>query len=240
MASKKQHAAIDFQGGATITIGGTSGSSQYLKTASNGLLQWASSTAAGTGMGDIGITNYEGLIHSSLSSASANFCLAQSSSGTTILNAKSGQKIYLRTEGGSSSTDQIVIDGGTVSLQGSVGSEGDILTCDANSKATWSSAATSKKVYEFEWNEASPPAGCSFVTSRVTNDTVRLSHTFGDNCLVSMVDVDNWLTNSAGYTMGHGLDISVMQGSDSVDIILELGTMSIPSNSKTFRVLLVG
>ena len=45
MASKKTFAAIDFQGAATIKIGGTSGNSQYLKTASNGLLQWASGTS---------------------------------------------------------------------------------------------------------------------------------------------------------------------------------------------------
>ena len=44
MANRKQHAAIDFQGAATIKIGGTAGNSQYLKTASNGLLQWASGT----------------------------------------------------------------------------------------------------------------------------------------------------------------------------------------------------
>ena len=44
MAVKKQHATIQFQGAATISIGGTTGNSQYLKTASNGLLQWASGT----------------------------------------------------------------------------------------------------------------------------------------------------------------------------------------------------
>jgi hypothetical protein len=44
MAIKKQHATIQFQGAATISIGGTTGNSQYLKTASNGLLQWASGT----------------------------------------------------------------------------------------------------------------------------------------------------------------------------------------------------
>ena len=46
MANRKQHAAIDFQGAATIKIGGTAGNSQYLKTASNGFLQWASATSA--------------------------------------------------------------------------------------------------------------------------------------------------------------------------------------------------
>lgn len=46
MASKKTFAAIDFQGAATIKIGGTAGNSQYLKTASNGLLQWANATSA--------------------------------------------------------------------------------------------------------------------------------------------------------------------------------------------------
>ena len=45
MANRKQHAAIDFQGAATIKIGGTAGNSQYLKPASNGLLQWASGTS---------------------------------------------------------------------------------------------------------------------------------------------------------------------------------------------------
>jgi len=45
MAIKKQHATIQFQGAATISIGGTTGNSQYLKTASNGLLQWASGTS---------------------------------------------------------------------------------------------------------------------------------------------------------------------------------------------------
>jgi hypothetical protein len=42
MAIKKQHATIQFQGAATINIGGTAGNNHYLKTASNGLLQWAS------------------------------------------------------------------------------------------------------------------------------------------------------------------------------------------------------
>ena len=46
MANRKQHAAIDFQGAATIKVGGTAGNNQYLKTASNGLLQWANATSS--------------------------------------------------------------------------------------------------------------------------------------------------------------------------------------------------
>ena len=212
MANRKQHAAIDFQGAATIKIGGTAGNSQYLKTASNGLLQWASSTAAGTGMGDVGITNYEGLIHSSLSSPSANYALAQSSAGITILNAKAGQKLYLRTEGGTSATDQIIIDGGTVSFQGSIGSEGDVLTCNANSKAVWATSFYKTTITWPAWVSShsyphvvgSGTGALAFTDSGGEDysegyDIVKITHNLGTrDVLVDVIEFNNPLPTPPG------------------------------------------
>ena len=145
MASKKHFAGIDFQGGASIKVGGTAGNNQFLKASSDGGLSWASGTTSASGMGDVGITGYEGLIHSGItSSQNANFALAQSSGGLTVLNSKAGKGLYLRTEGGSSATDQIIIDGGTLSFQGSIGSEGNVLTVNSSNKAAWAAPAFAK------------------------------------------------------------------------------------------------
>jgi hypothetical protein len=48
MASKKQHAAVDFQGAANITIGGSAGSSgQVLTTGGSGAMSWSAKTSGG-------------------------------------------------------------------------------------------------------------------------------------------------------------------------------------------------
>jgi hypothetical protein len=46
MASKKQHAAIDFQGAATIKIDGATTASRYLGTTSSGNLEWKPATTS--------------------------------------------------------------------------------------------------------------------------------------------------------------------------------------------------
>jgi hypothetical protein len=48
MASKKQHAAIDFQGAANITIGGSAGADgQVLTSGGSGAMSWAAKTSGG-------------------------------------------------------------------------------------------------------------------------------------------------------------------------------------------------
>ena len=48
MASKKQHAAIDFQGAAKITVGGSAGSSgQVLTSGGSGAMTWTAKTCGG-------------------------------------------------------------------------------------------------------------------------------------------------------------------------------------------------
>jgi hypothetical protein len=242
MASKKQHAAIDFQGAATIKIDGATTASQYLGTTSSGNLTWLPATTTAAGMGSTGMpSGYQGLIHSSLGSVSTNFALAQSSTGTTILNSVAGKSLYLRTEGGSSATDQIVIDGGTVSFQGSIGSEGQVLTCDANSKAVWGDAVVKKKTYEFRWAASSPPSGCTFHAGTATNDTVRLTHTLGSMCIVNMIDVNDFFGAGAGYGLDMGADVSVFQGNNTLDIVLtSVSTAPIHSANKNFKVIIIG
>ena len=116
MTTKKHFAGIDFRG-STIAIDGTTTSSRYLGTDGSGDLAWLTATTTAAGMGNVGVSNYEGLIHSSLANsttiggvAHTNFCIAQSSSGTTVLNAASGKKLYLRTEGGTLSDDEIILE----------------------------------------------------------------------------------------------------------------------------------
>ncbi len=247
MASKKHFAGIDFQGGASIKVGGTAGNNQFLKASSDGELSWASGTTSASGMGDVGITNYEGLIHSGITSnQNANFALAQSSGGLTVLNSKAGKGLYLRTEGGSSATDQIIIDGGTLSFQGSIGSEGNVLTVNSSNKAVWAApSGANKKTYEFRWATSSPPTGCSFHnTNGTANDTVRLTHTFGEMAIVNVIDVnDLFETNITNYGVQMGYDVSVSHGNNTMDIILTgVNSADVPSfsDNKNFKVIIMG
>lgn len=251
MASKKHFAGIDFQGGASIKVGGTAGNNQFLKASSDGALSWASGTTSASGMGDVGITNYEGLIHSGItSSQNANFALAQSSGGLTVLNSKAGKGLYLRTEGGSSATDQIIIDGGTLSFQGSIGSEGNVLTVNSSNKAAWAApSGANKKTYEFRWDTSSPPTGCSFHNtnlggSSTKHDTVRLTHTFGEITIVNMIDVNDLFGSGlTNYGLQMGYDVSVSQGNNTMDIILTgIDAVNVPtySSNKNFKVIIMG
>ena len=247
MASKKHFAGIDFQGGASIKVGGTAGNNQFLKASSDGGLSWASGTTSASGMGDVGITGYEGLIHSGItSSQNANFALAQSSGGLTVLNSKAGKGLYLRTEGGSSATDQIIIDGGTLSFQGSIGSEGNVLTVNSSNKAAWAApSGANKKTYEFRWATSSPPTGCSFHnTNGTANDTVRLTHTFGEMAIVNVIDVNDLFgTSITNYGVQMGYDFSVSHGNNTMDIILTgVDSDDVPSfsDNKNFKVIIMG
>lgn len=193
MAEKKHFAGIDFQGGASIKIGGEAGNAEYLMASSDGGLSWASGTTSAAGMGSVGITNYEGLIHSGITSnQNAKFALAQSNNGLTVLN--SAQGLYLRTEGGSSATDQIIIDAGTLSFQGSIGSEGNVLTVNSSSegnKAVWAMPVR-KFTISFTWGTNA--TGVTFSGySDSASGTATISHNLGTkSVVVSSIDVNGW------------------------------------------------
>lgn len=194
MASKKHFAGIDFQGGASIKVGGTAGNNQFLKASSDGGLSWASGTTSASGMGDVGITNYEGLIYSGITSnQNADFALAQSNGGLTVLNSKAGKGLYLRTEGGSSATDQIIIDGGTLSFQGSIGSEGKVLTVNSSNKAAWAMPVR-KFTISLTWGTNA--TGVSFSGYGNTSGTATITHNLGTkSVVVSSIDVDGFENN---------------------------------------------
>ena len=194
MANRKQHAAIDFQGAATIKVGGTAGNNQFLTASSDGTLSWASGTTSASGMGDIGITNYEGLIHSGITSnQNTKFALTQSSSGLTVLNSASGSGLYLRTEGGNTTTDQIVIDGGAISFQGSTGSEDNVLTVNSSGKAAWAMPIR-KFTISFTWG--TDATGVSFSGYGSASGTATITHNLGTkSVVVSAIDVDGFENN---------------------------------------------
>jgi hypothetical protein len=222
MASKKQHAAIDFQGAATIKIDGATTASQYLGTTSSGNLTWLPATTTAAGMGNVGVSNYEGLIHSSLANsttignvAHTNFCIAQSSTGTTVLNAASGKKLYLRTEGGTLADDSIIIDGGTLSFQGEIGSEGDVLTVNASNKAVWATSFYKTTITWPAWVTGhnyphvvgSGTGALAYTDSGGEDynehyDIVKITHNLGTRgVLVDVIEYNNPLpgANPAGY-----------------------------------------